>query len=71
MNGHRKEANDRGRIISSTEGEEMITWVLVEEPTPEVGRAIEIIEHRLGCDPDDVTWICSDVPVIEIEPAQE
>ena len=49
----------------------MITWVLVEEPTPEVGRAIEIIEHRLGCDPDDVTWICSDVPVIEIEPAQE
>jgi cation transporter-like permease len=47
----------------------MVTWVLADEPSWEVARAIEIVEQRLGCDPDDVTWICADVPVIE--PAQD
>lgn len=43
----------------------MVTWVLAEEPTWEVARAIEIVENRLGCDPDDVTWICPDVAVAD------
>ena len=43
----------------------MITWVLVDRPTVEVARAIEIVENRLGCDPDDVVWICADAPVAE------
>lgn len=50
----------------------MVTWVLVEEPTLQIAKAIEIVENRLGCDPDEVTWICSDVfPAIENEPVQE
>lgn len=50
----------------------MVTWVLTQEPTFEVARAIEIVENRLGCDPDEVTWICSDVfPALESEPASE
>jgi|GEM_PF-2799835 len=47
----------------------MVTWVLVEEPTPVVALAIEIVETRLGCDPDDVTWLCADAPTVE--PAQD
>jgi hypothetical protein len=47
----------------------MVTWVLVEEPTFEVARAIEIVEHRLGADPDLVQWICAHLPVNE--PAQD
>ncbi|MGZ4104845.1 MAG: hypothetical protein ACXVQ6_10710 [Actinomycetota bacterium] len=47
----------------------MVTWVLVEEPTFEVARAIEIVEYRLDSDPDLVQWICAHLPVAE--PAQE
>ena len=36
----------------------MITWVLTEEPTEEIARAIEIVEARLGSDADDVVWMC-------------
>ena len=43
----------------------MVTWVLAEEPTYEVARAIEIVEYRLGEDPDMVQWICADLPVNE------
>lgn len=52
----------------------MVTWVLAEEPGWEIARAIEIVEHRLGCDPEEVTWLCADVPVIDVhvtEPVQE
>ncbi len=49
----------------------MVTWVLAEEPDWRIAMAIEIVENRLGCDPDDVTWICADVPVIEHETAPE
>ena len=34
----------------------MITWVLVEEPTEEVARAIEIIEARLGST-EEISWL--------------
>lgn len=50
-------------------GDTMITWVLVEEPTFEVARAIEIVEYRLNSDPDAVQWICAHLPVVE--PAQD
>jgi hypothetical protein len=46
-------------------GDGMVTWVLAEEPTYEVARAIEIVEYRLGEDPDMVQWICADLPVNE------
>lgn len=46
----------------------MVTWVLAEEPTWEVGRAIEIVEARLGADPEQVMWIC---PERAAEPAQD
>jgi hypothetical protein len=36
----------------------MITWVLAEEPTEDVARAIEIVEARLGSNADDVIWVC-------------
>ena len=45
----------------------MITWVLAEEPTEEVAKAIEIVEARLGSD-QDVLWV-SPGPVSE--PAQD
>lgn len=51
------------------EGDAMITWVLVEEPTFEVARAIEIVEYRLNSDPEAVQWICAHLPVVE--PAQD
>ena len=47
----------------------MVTWVLVEEPTFEVARAIEIVECRLNSDPESVQWICAHLPVVE--PAQD
>ena len=47
----------------------MVTWVLVEEPTFEVARAIEIVEYRMDSDPDAVQWICAHLPVVE--PAQD
>jgi hypothetical protein len=34
----------------------MITWVLVEEPTEEVARAIEIVEARLGST-EEISWL--------------
>lgn len=37
----------------------MVTWVLQEEPTLEVAKAIEIVEARLGST-EDVTWLCPD-----------
>lgn len=41
----------------------MITWVLAEEPTWDVARAIEIVEARIGSD-GDVDWLAPG-PVIE------
>jgi hypothetical protein len=53
-------------------GDAMVTWVLTEEPTIEVARAIEVIEHRLGEDPDQVQWICAHLPASEVtEPIQD
>ena len=44
----------------------MVTWVLVEEPTFEVARAIEIVEYRLNSDPEAVQWICAHLPVVAL-----
>lgn len=44
----------------------MITWVLTEEPTEDVARAIEIVEARLGST-EEINWMA---PVIG-EPVQE
>lgn len=38
------------------EGAHMITWVLVEEPTLNVERAIQVVESRLGSD-GEVSWV--------------
>lgn len=44
----------------------MVTWVLTQEPNDAIARAIEIVETRLGNEePDDVSWMCADVPSIE------
>lgn len=44
----------------------MVTWVLTDEPTDAIARAIEIVERRVGNDePDEVSWMCADVPSIE------
>lgn len=45
----------------------MVTWVLTEEPTWEIARAIEIVEARMGSD-DEVTWLS---PGPAIEPVQD
>ncbi|MFA5890988.1 MAG: hypothetical protein WDA27_08575 [Actinomycetota bacterium] len=45
----------------------MVTWVLVEEPTPEVARAIEVVEARLGST-EEVMWVC---PGPVVEPVQD
>ena len=50
-------------------GEEkpMVTWVLTEEPTAAVRRALEMIEERVASD-SDVMWLC---PSEAVEPIQE
>ncbi len=45
----------------------MVTWVLTEEPTEAVARAIEIVEARLGSD-EEVMWLA---PGPVVEPVQE
>ncbi len=45
----------------------MVTWVLMEEPTEEIAKAIEIIEARLGSN-DEVMWLC---PGPVAEPVQD
>lgn len=45
----------------------MVTWVLAEEPSEAVERAIEIVETRLGSD-GDVMWLC---PGPIVEPIQD
>ena len=45
----------------------MITWVLAEEPTEEVARAIEIVEARLDST-EEVMWVC---PADVVEPATD
>lgn len=45
----------------------MVTWVLTEEPTAAVRRAIEILEERVNSD-SDVMWLC---PSESVEPVQE
>lgn len=45
----------------------MVTWVLVQEPTIEVAHMIEVLESRIGTDPDEVTWMCADFPVESIQ----
>lgn len=45
----------------------MVTWVLTEEPTAAVRRALEIIEERVGSD-GEVMWLC---PSEIVEPIQE
>jgi hypothetical protein len=44
----------------------MITWVLVQEPTAAVRRAIELLEERVGSDAD-VMWLCPEAQ----EPVQD
>lgn len=45
----------------------MVTWVLMEEPTEEIAKAIEIVEARLGSN-DEVMWLC---PGPVAEPVQD
>jgi len=45
----------------------MVTWVLTEEPTAAVRRALELIEERVMSD-SDVMWLC---PSEAVEPIQE
>jgi hypothetical protein len=45
----------------------MVTWVLTEEPSASVRRAIEMIEERVASDAD-VMWLC---PSESVEPVQE
>ena len=45
----------------------MVTWVLTEEPTEEVERAIQIVEARLDSD-GEVMWVC---PGPVVEPIQD
>ncbi len=42
----------------------MITWVLAEEPTLDVARAIEVVEARLGST-EDVMWLSPADQVVE------
>ncbi|MCA1833075.1 MAG: hypothetical protein ABR548_15805 [Actinomycetota bacterium] len=44
----------------------MITWVLMEEPTSAVKRALEMLEERVGSDAE-VMWLCPELS----EPVQE
>jgi hypothetical protein len=44
----------------------MITWVLTQEPTSAVKRALEILEERVGSDAE-VMWLCPELT----EPVQE
>ena len=44
----------------------MITWVLTQEPTAAVKRALEILEDRVGSDAE-VMWLCPELT----EPVQE
>lgn len=64
-------AGDRktsSRIEKDARGEEMamITWVLAQEPTAAVKRALEILEERVGSDAE-VMWLCPELT----EPVQE
>lgn len=43
----------------------MITWVLIEEPTPSIERAIQVVENRIGS-VGEISWVS---PVID--PAQD
>ena len=43
----------------------MITWVLVEEPTLNVERAIQVVESRLGSE-GEISWV---TPIAD--PAQD
>lgn len=43
----------------------LVTWVLAQEPDELIARVIEIVERRLENDPDEVSWMCADVPAIE------
>jgi hypothetical protein len=43
----------------------LVTWVLSQEPDELIARVIEIVERRLENDPDEVSWMCADVPAIE------
>jgi hypothetical protein len=45
----------------------MVTWVLTEEPTAAVRRALELIEERVNSD-SEVMWLC---PSEAVEPVQE
>jgi len=45
----------------------MILWVLTEEPSEQVGAAIEIVEARLGST-EEVSWLA---PGPVAEPVQE
>ena len=45
--------------------ESMITWLLVEEPTDAVARAIDVVEARLGSE-GEIAWVS---PVIDPEQA--
>ncbi len=42
----------------------MITWVLAQEPTASVKRALEVIEDRVGSDLE-VMWLCPEISEVQ------
>jgi hypothetical protein len=64
----RNDRNKSSYTEFSARGEEktMITWVLTQEPTAAVKRALEILEERVGSDAE-VMWLCPEIA----EPVQE
>lgn len=62
-----REVRSQQRIVGGEEEINMVTWVLVEEPTPEVASAIEVVEARLGST-EEVMWVC---PGPVVEPVQD
>lgn len=66
--GSRSDRKRSSRIESRARGEErtMITWVLTQEPSASVRRALEMLEERVGSDAE-VMWLCPEIA----EPVQE
>jgi len=67
LNNRGRKRGGRNEILRRGEEKPMVTWVLTEEPTAAVRRALELIEERVASD-SDVMWLC---PSEAVEPIQE
>jgi hypothetical protein len=63
----RRKGGGSNEMLRRGEENPMVTWVLTEEPTAAVRRALELIEERVASDAD-VMWLC---PSEAAEPIQE